>query len=513
MGRFLLKGAFALLLWPSCVVQKEAPAPLTPPPPIRPVGELSQRGLLPVDPQVEARQALAVRYAQRERRFRDAYEPGSLWAFLRVEQSDIDSRRISGERLVEIGQELFATDFGPEQGLGNGLGPRQSPLAGPRPAPNLRHVHYKEFGGPDATRCLSCHHLGGEGGAGFRADDALLDGDGEHPDSALERNPPVLAGAALLQLLAQEMTAELQAQYRAALARPDGAEAAVPLSAKGISFGTLRFLRGGGVDPAGLSGVDADLVVRPFGRKGTMATLRQAVERALLQNLGVQPESWVNDPARQKDPLSAQMLGDGPNPLDPDGDGVIREATEGMVTALVLYLAALAPPIEEMPEDPGFLLRATHGAELFKQVGCAGCHVPELALSGTTIALGPDPRSEPRVDLSPLLTSPSKLSRMATVRIFSDLKRHDMGPELAEKRDFHGVRRSEWLTPPLWGMAASAPYLHDGRASTMNEAIAAHDGEARASRQAYEKLKDQEQGALHLFLLTLDRPHHLEFRR
>ncbi|MFP6611336.1 MAG: di-heme oxidoredictase family protein, partial [Pirellulales bacterium] len=48
--------------------------------------------------------------------------------------------------------------------------------------------------------------------------------------------------------------------------------------------------------------------------------------------------------------------------------------------------------------------------------------------------------------------------------------------------------KQEWRTPPLWGVASSAPYLHDGRAATLEEAIALHDGEAAASRIGYQRL-------------------------
>lgn len=492
----------AALSW-GCTQRTQAPAP-----PIQPASELSQRTLLPADPYLDARRALADRIASRERRFREAFAPGSLWAYLRPEQADIDGGRLLSPALTEIGRELFATDFGPRQGLGNGLGPARSPLAGPRPAPNLRHVHYKEFGGPDATRCLSCHHVGGEGGGGFQSDNAFLDGDGKHPASALPRNPRALVGAALLQLLGQEMSAELLDQVRRARLTSSGG--ATPLSAKGVSFGTLRFLHDGRVDPKGIVGVDPDLIVRPFGWKGDTATLRDAVEQALQKNLGVQPESWITDPRRRGE---VGLLGDGPRADDPDGDGVTREATEGMVTALVTYLAALGPPIEEMPEEASYVMMASRGAELFGKLGCAGCHVPELSIQGTVIGLGPTGRSGPRLDLAPLLSTPGRAGRLAGVRLYSDLKRHDMGESLAEPRDHHGVSRRHWLTPPLWGVAASAPYLHDGRASTVDQAILAHDGEGRPARDAYEKLSTEEQGAVNLFLSVLDRPHHLEFRR
>ena len=94
--------------------------------------------------------------------------------------------------------------------------------------------------------------------------------------------------------------------------------------------------------------------------------------------------------------------------------------------------------------------------------------------------------------------------------LFSDLKRHKLGDELAEARperlpDGQEIPGDEWLTRPLWGLADSAPYLHDGRAQTVEEAILAHGGEAAVTRQLYLELSARERGQLHMFLMSLSR--------
>ena len=68
------------------------------------------------------------------------------------------------------------------------------------------------------------------------------------------------------------------------------------------------------------------------------------------------------------------------------------------------------------------------------------------------------------------------------------------------------VRQREWRTPPLWGVADSAPYMHDGRAKTLTEAIAFHDGEAEFSKKGFLKLSTEERKALLTFLGTLRAP-------
>jgi len=82
-----------------------------------------------------------------------------------------------------------------------------------------------------------------------------------------------------------------------------------------------------------------------------------------------------------------------------------------------------------------------------------------------------------------------------------------MGPELAE--DFHNAsdrRNAEFITAKLWGVADTAPYLHDGRALSLLEAIRLHGGEAQSARDRFLGLTDDNQAALITFLRTLRNP-------
>ena len=91
--------------------------------------------------------------------------------------------------------------------------------------------------------------------------------------------------------------------------------------------------------------------------------------------------------------------------------------------------------------------------------------------------------------------------------MFSDLKRHDMGADLAES--LHGVserRNREFITAKLWGVADTAPYLHDGRALTLNAAILMHGGEAQHVRDSYAALSVADRNAILSFLGTLRNP-------
>jgi CxxC motif-containing protein (DUF1111 family) len=93
--------------------------------------------------------------------------------------------------------------------------------------------------------------------------------------------------------------------------------------------------------------------------------------------------------------------------------------------------------------------------------------------------------------------------------LFSDLKRHHMGAALAERRADGGVDADVFLTRPLWGIARSRPYLHDGRAPTLEDAILLHGGEAQASRDAFAALSEADRAPLRVFLTSLTRAERL----
>jgi CxxC motif-containing protein (DUF1111 family) len=90
------------------------------------------------------------------------------------------------------------------------------------------------------------------------------------------------------------------------------------------------------------------------------------------------------------------------------------------------------------------------------------------------------------------------------VPAFTDLKRHDMGPLLNnEALQQNGIPTSQWLTKKLWGFANEPPYLHHGRALTIEEAILAHGGEGQAARDAYAALNRAQKDQIIEFLRTL----------
>ena len=126
---------------------------------------------------------------------------------------------------------------------------------------------------------------------------------------------------------------------------------------------------------------------------------------------------------------------------------------------------------------------AAAGERIFTETGCAQCHTPSLRL---TPQAARESGGQPEI------------------RAYSDLLLHNMGPGLADGISEGRAGPADFRTPPLWGVAASGPpYLHDGRARDLAEAIGLHDGEARNTRLRWERLSSAERDALIRYLQTL----------
>ncbi len=464
------------------------------------------------------------RRAVEEERVLEELSPQVVRDSLRLEQRHFELGCVNLDGAVDVGRALFQRTFTRAEGFGHGLGAEPS---------RLRRLQEGHFGGPDALSCQSCHWKGGSAGGGDRADNAYLLGDGDDVEAADVRNPPALWGAGWVEIAAQEMSAQLQEQAEGVrqLAIFQGSAVTRPLAAKGVSFGvataTPDGAGGAALDLNGVIGVDKDLVVKPFGWKGTFTTLREFIGDSLQLHLGLQAEELVAGAVRERLDL-------GGSGEDPDADGVTREITQGQLTALVLYIATLdIPPLAALDEgpyrelvlfsneleivrSPEFTARWIDGFSRFGRLGCATCHLPfvrvdsaryqtSAPLSGTSVSVdlatdgarpGPDRDDEGRF----------------LIPAFSDFKRHDMGPLLAGRHVEGGVPTTTWLTRRLWGAAQTSPYLHTGTAMTFDEAIAMHGGEAAQAATSYRLLNEDERTSIRLFLASLARAPSIRIR-
>ena len=217
-----------------------------------------------------------------------------------------------------------------------------------------------------------------------------------------------------------------------------------------------------------------------FGWKAQTATLDDFVRSAAADEIGLE----VPGRHQAADPRLPGLAATG---LDMD---------ESDCDALVEYVRSLLAPVTIEPADEKDAAQWKAGETTFKSIGCTTCHMPKLGdVEG----------------------------------IFSDLLLHDMGPQLADTDAYNvfvseptqpeglqvaGRARTdsgspsvrEWRTPPLWGIRDSGPYLHDGRAATIAEAIRLHAGQGAAAARRYSELSPRRKQQLEAFLSSLATP-------
>jgi len=151
---------------------------------------------------------------------------------------------------------------------------------------------------------------------------------------------------------------------------------------------------------------------------------------------------------------------------------------------VVFYCTALQTPEQRNATDS----TVVYGSNLFNQIGCATCHRPTMTTGYSPIAA-----------LSYQTFAP-----------FTDLLVHDMGPGLDDHYTEGTAQTSEWRTTPLWGLGlapnvqgGTAYLMHDGRATSIQQAIELHGGEAAVSAQRFGALSASDQNALLTFLKSL----------
>jgi hypothetical protein len=426
---------------------------------------------------------------------------------VRPTQEAIAAGEVPFDEVRIAGLRMFTTPFNRLDGYGDGpMDPADTVTPGGRPTLQGNGT-FLRVNGLDAQTCLECHSfvsaatspptlgIGGFGGSNANAIIAPTDMDPANLDDLNGKarfngrfaNPPFVFGAGAVELLGLEMTAELQALRTQALENP-GTD--VDLIVKGVDFGILRADAAGNLDFSAVQGVDDDLVVKPFGRKGEFATIRDFDIGAMRFHFGMQP---------------VEVFGD----ADADGDGVASEVRVGDLSALSTFIATLERPfMERLSEE------ARAGFDRFRAIGCVDCHKPSLTATHRELPLRfPEVATDPwanvfsRIDLTrPPMRFP-KAGAGIEVPLFADLKRHDMGPGLAEDFSLASdeVNR-EFTTARLWGIADTAPYLHDGRATTLTDAISAHGGEAQQQRDRFVALSEDQRGELLAFLRSLRTP-------
>ncbi|HEV3164095.1 MAG TPA: di-heme oxidoredictase family protein [Isosphaeraceae bacterium] len=386
-----------------------------------------------------------------------------------------EPRAVSTEAPVERGKMLFHHVWSPNDPLSNGDG--LGPVFNER-------------------SCVACHNLGGSGGAGANSKNVQLLGAVLLPGTPESRERDELAefhqgfrsaDSVVLHRfgldpsykdwrlsVVRKLTAPAKSLDLAGFTVSHSQRNTPPLFGLGLiaSIPDWAIEEGQNIhypeccQARGRVCRDNDGSIGRFGWKAQLPTLRAFVMAACAGELGLET------------PSNAQALsGRGSGPRAHPVDLTMTECD-----ALFQYVASLPRPALALPTTPAGARSVREGQRIFVSIGCAACHVPMLA----------------EVD-----------------GLYSDLLVHDMGARLQDSSFSYGgsVARprdltspTEWRTPPLWGLRDSAPYLHDGRARTIEDAIFQHDGEASNVTRRFDSLRAEAKQHLLDFLGSLAAP-------
>jgi CxxC motif-containing protein (DUF1111 family) len=268
------------------------------------------------------------------------------------------------------------------------------------------------------------------------------------PIEISQRNTPALFGAKLIDEMPDQVILANERFQKLRWRDPRGQGESVPV-------GRALRLRDGRIGK--------------FGWKAQSPDLLAFVQAACANELG------LGNPG-QAQPVPLAQTSYRPRGLD-----LTTEQCEQMAT----FIAALPRPVEKAPGDARSQERVTRGRQLFNEVGCADCHVPNMG---------------------------------SVEGVYSDFLVHRMGTDLVGGGSYFSPPPDsppspgadplpdEWRTPPLWGVADSAPYLHDGRAATLADAIQMHGGQAQATAARFRNLRPGQQEDLLRFLKSLRAP-------
>ncbi len=319
-----------------------------------------------------------------------------------------------------------------------------------------------------------------------------------------------------------------------------GCPRVVNLRAKGVSYGSLTVDQRGVVDTSRVRGVDEDLRVRPFFAEGSTITMREFSVGAFNAEMGIQITDPIINAAADGDfvvtPSGMVMNGaidvfetsptaedTDPDANEPTAPGLPEDAGVALIDFMEFYLLNYFKPARYLQTES-----SNAGRALFNQIGCNTCHKANFTIDRDRRVA--DVETVHRLSLPAAERPPAgvfnNLFAIAAGRfeavpgsedelgfpiiapqgepflvedIFTDFKRHDLGPALHE-RNFDGTIQNEFMTEALWGVATTAPYGHDGRSINLEEMILRHGGEAAAARNAFVALSSAQKNLIKDFL-------------
>jgi CxxC motif-containing protein (DUF1111 family) len=205
-----------------------------------------------------------------------------------------------------------------------------------------------------------------------------------------------------------------------------------------------------------------DGTISRFGWKAQNKSLELFSGEAYNVEQGVTNELFTQErpsPEENRDQGTglAQQCRLNATPEDHTNIGVVSfpEQTPSDVTMFAIFMRLLAPPVEQPGNpvtNPNYS-RVLSGETIFIDIGCNSCHRTSLTTEPSSIT--PDMSS-------------------TAARLFSDLEIHHMGSGLADNIVQGNAGADQFRTAPLWGLGQRLFFLHDGRATTLMDAITAH---------------------------------------
>lgn len=418
-------------------------------------------------------------------------------------------------RSVRRGRQLFQRKFSEQEGLG--------------PRVNFSSTGdltaHRALGAGSADSCSACHG-NPKGSAGVGGNVATF------PDG---RDAPHLFGLGIVEQLADEITWALRGIRDSTKREAATNKVSVKskLLAKKIDYGYIIAKPDGSVDYSEIVGVDSDLRVKPFFAQGKTISIREFIVGAFKDEMGL--EAWDPVLCEATDSANTKVISSNSGfqydptqdtferpPVcspaeDNDNDGITAELDPAIVDHLEFYLLNYFKPgtskqtrIEQS------------GLDHLRKSGCTGCHVQNFSINEDRRVADVETIYDPtnggvfnqlfataagRFDVVedgqqyPLIQP--QYERFEVKDIFTDFKRHDLGP-LFHERDYDGTVHTMFMTEPLWGVGSTAPYGHDGRSIDLDQVIRRHGGEAERSKLAYvNRLNDREKQELQAYLRSL----------
>jgi CxxC motif-containing protein (DUF1111 family) len=221
-----------------------------------------------------------------------------------------------------------------------------------------------------------------------------------------------------------------------------------------------------------------------FGWKSQHSSLMSSCADSLRNELGIRNRLYADE-------YPTHAMGDVPTPFDSPDSKTGRTELERLVDEI----RHTDPPGRDQPLAAS--AKAQTGEKLFRQIGCAICHVPTYKTlpPGTGINGG-------------TYTVPKFLGSKL-IHPYSDFLLHDVGtgdgiPQAAKPEYLDQSTANKFRTSPLWGLRFRIGNLmHDGDTPNLEQAIGRHGGEASRVRDRYIRLSAEERRDLLTFLNSL----------